>query len=87
MIGRLLYGAAAAALVTGSALLAQPAASDSNAGADKQICRSVADTGSRLGHTRACHTAQEWAELRRQTRQNIDRIQTRQAMNSDVAGQ
>ena len=86
MIGRLLYGAAAAALIMGSSLLAQ-ATGGSSAGADKQICRSVADTGSRLGHTRACHTAQEWAELRRQTRQNIDRIQTRQSMNSDVAGQ
>lgn len=85
MIGRVFYGAAAAALITASSLVAQP--SGSSAGADKQICRSISDTGSRLGHTRACHTAQEWAELRRQTRQNIDRIQTRQAMNSDPSGQ
>jgi hypothetical protein len=83
----MLYGAAAAALITATAAMAQPADAGSTAGADKQICRTTADTGSRLGRSRACHTAQEWADLRRQTRQNVDRIQTRQAMNSDVAGQ
>ena len=86
MIGRMLYGASAALLLTATAALAQPAAS-SNADANKQICRSMADTGSRLGHSRACHTAQEWADLRRQTRQNVDRIQTQQSMNADPTGQ
>ena len=76
MIGRILYGAAAAVLVTASALLAQgPLGADSKAEANKQICRTFADTGTRLGHYRACHTAQEWIELRRQTKQNIDHIQ------------
>ena len=87
MIGRLLYGASAALLLTATAALAQPAASGTTGNANKQICRSIADTGSRLGHTRACHTAQEWADLQRQTRQNVDRIQTRQAMNADPTGQ
>jgi hypothetical protein len=76
MIGKILYGACAAALVTATALLAQPGASgNSKSDANKQICRNMADTGSRLGHYRACHTAQEWIELRRQTKQNIDHIQ------------
>jgi hypothetical protein len=82
MIGKLLYAACGAALVTATAVLAQPSGGAANGEANKQICRASADTGSRLGRTRACHTAQEWAELRRQTKQNIDRIQTRQAMNS-----
>ena len=86
MIARMLYGASAALTLIATAALAQPAASP-NADANKQICRTVADTGSRLGHSRACHTAQEWADLRRQTRQNVDRIQTRQAMNADPTGQ
>jgi hypothetical protein len=79
MIGRMLYGAAAAALVTATAVLGQPAASGSNAGADKQICRASTDTGSRLGRSRSCHTAREWAELRRETQQNIDHVQNARA--------
>ena len=76
MIGRILYGAAAAALVTATALLAQtPLGTDSKSEANKQICRTFTDTGSRLGRYRACHTAQEWQELRRQTKQNVDHIQ------------
>lgn len=87
MIGKLLYGACGAALMTATALVAQPSQGGSAAGANKQICRTIADTGSRLGRYRACHTAQEWAELRRQTVANVDRIQTRQSMNSDPTGQ
>jgi len=87
MFGRMMFGASAALFLTATATLAQPAAGGSTGDANKQICRSVSDTGSRLGHTRACHTAQEWADLRRQTRQNVDRIQTRQSMNADPTGQ
>jgi hypothetical protein len=84
----MLYGAAGAALVTATALLAQaPQSTDSKADANKQICRTFADTGTRLGQYRACHTAQEWAELRRQTSQNVDHIQNSRAMNSDPRGQ
>ena len=74
MIGRFLYGACALALVSATAVLAQPSNSTRN-DANKQICRASADTGSRLGRSRECHTAAEWAELRRQTQQNIDHIQ------------
>ena len=80
MIGKTLQVAGAAALVVATAVIAQPPASDGGAvrpsgDANKQICRVIADTGSRLGRYRACHTAQEWAELRRQTKQTVDRIQ------------
>ena len=76
VIGRLLYGAAAAASVTATALLAQGSqGADGSSGANKQICRTFGETGSRLGRYRACHTAQEWIELRRQTKQNVDHIQ------------
>ena len=86
MIGKLMYGVCGAALFSATAVLAQPSGGAKD-DANRQICRNMADTGSRLGHTRACHTAQEWADLRRQTRQNVDRIQTRQSMNSDPTGQ
>ena len=53
------------ALIATTAVIAQPSAGDtSKSDANKQICRVIADTGSRLGRYRACHTAQEWIELR-----------------------
>jgi hypothetical protein len=79
MSGKALHGLCAVLLVTATAVIAQPSGTDtggSRNNANKQICRILADTGSRLGRYRACHTAQEWTELRRQTKQNIDRIQT-----------
>ena len=42
------------------------------------ICRSSDATGSRLARTRVCMTRAEWAEIRRTSRQAIDRAQTRQ---------
>ena len=82
MMGRMIYGAVALALVTTTAVIAQPSASDTaKSNPNKQICRTISDTGSRLGRYRACHTAQEWIELRRQTKQNIDHIQNARPMN------
>jgi hypothetical protein len=78
MSGKALHGLCAIALVTATAVIAQPSGTDapnSRGDANKQICRTMADTGSRLGRYRACHTAQEWTELRRQTKQTVDRIQ------------
>jgi len=42
---------------------------------DKVVCRLSNDTGSRLGRVRVCKTNAQWAEMRRQTRETIDRIQ------------
>jgi hypothetical protein len=73
-----MYGAIAVALVGTTAVMAEPRNASGDE-ANKQICRAIADTGSRLGRVRECHTAQEWAELRRQTQQNIDHIQNSRA--------
>jgi hypothetical protein len=80
MIGRILYGTVAILSVTTTALLAE-APQGAKADANKMICRSFTDTGTRLGHYRACHSAQEWVELRRQTKQNVDRIQNARPFN------
>lgn len=40
------------------------------------VCRSVADTGSRLRTQRTCATRAQWAEHLRLDRQAIERIQT-----------
>jgi len=40
------------------------------------VCRSWRETGSRLRTQRACATRAEWAEHKRQDRQNVERVQT-----------
>ena len=51
---------------------------------NKKTCRTVAEIGSRLKRSRACHTAAEWAELRRQSTLNIEKIQAQgRAWNSE----
>jgi hypothetical protein len=80
MIGKLTYGASAVALIAATAVLAQPSQGDSKGGAEKQVCRTTVDTGSRLNRSRECHTAREWAELRRINRQDIEHVQNNRPM-------
>lgn len=40
------------------------------------ICRRDRESGSRLVIRRICMTRQEWADFRRELRQNVDRAQT-----------
>lgn len=40
------------------------------------ICEKVKMTGSRLAVKKTCHTAAEWADIRRQQRDNTTRIQS-----------
>lgn len=83
MIAKIVYGACAVTLIATTAVMAQPSASTTaKSDANKQICRTISDTGSRLGRYRACHTAQEWIELRRQTKQNVDHIQNARPWNA-----
>jgi hypothetical protein len=39
------------------------------------------ENGQKLRKVRACHTAAEWAEMRRQTRAAIEHIQNSRATN------
>jgi hypothetical protein len=39
------------------------------------VCETIRETGSRLDVNRVCMTNAQWRELRRQTRQDIDRAQ------------
>jgi hypothetical protein len=78
MIGRILYGACAIAFVATTAVMAEPSnVTDANAKSDanRQICRSTADTGTRLGRTRECHTAQQWEEIHRHRGNDADQYQ------------
>jgi hypothetical protein len=66
MIGRVLYGACAAALVAATAVMAEPSnVTQPKSDANRQICHISTDTGTRLGRTRECHTAKEWDEIHR----------------------
>ena len=83
MIGKLLYATCAAGLIAATAVMAEAPSETTGKAAkadpNQRICRTFHDTGSRLGGYRACHTAAEWAEMRRQTVQNIDHIQNSRA--------
>jgi hypothetical protein len=78
MIGKAMAGIAAAALLSGSALMAEPSGAGQTKTKDnpnRRVCRTYHDTGTRLGSYRACHTLAEWTEMRRQTIQIVDHIQ------------
>lgn len=47
------------------------------------VCEKQEIVGSRLATARVCHTRAEWAELRRQDRQEIDRVQVNRGMRDD----
>jgi hypothetical protein len=83
MSSRIVHFLASSLVVAASSLtiaISQaPAAPAKN---EKMICRTEATAGSRLGKSRVCRTAQEWAELRRQTQANIDRIQNGRVWDS-----
>jgi hypothetical protein len=43
---------------------------------NEMVCEREQEPGSRLAAAKVCHTRAEWAELRSQDRQDIDRVQT-----------
>ncbi len=73
---------AASALIVGTAVLIGPEAPAAPVKGEKMICRTDMESGSRLKKSRACHTAAEWAELRRQAKANVDRIQNGRVWDS-----
>ena len=42
---------------------------------NRVICRSEAELGSHLARSKSCHTAAEWALIKREERQTTERIQ------------
>jgi hypothetical protein len=74
--------AAASALIIGTAVLTAPRAPAAPGKGEKMICRRDSESGSRLKKSRACHTAAEWADLRRQAKANVDRIQNGRVWDS-----
>jgi hypothetical protein len=83
---KILAAAIGISLLAGSAAAVEP----SNTGDKNQklVCRTESAVGSRLAKTRTCRTLAEWAELRRQTRENVQNIQDRRParISDDPAG-
>ena len=50
---------------------------------NRRVCKSVTVTGSRLGKTKVCKTAREWADQTVQTRQNLERSQNQGALKGN----
>ena len=73
-MGRILVPVIGMSLLAGAAAAAEPSG---KADPNKLVCRTEGTVGSRLAKTRACHALAEWAELRRQTRENVQNIQGR----------
>jgi hypothetical protein len=55
---------------------AQPGQTEKAKDPNEMICERQQDPGSRLASAKVCHTRAEWADLRHQDRQMIDRAQT-----------
>jgi hypothetical protein len=55
---------------------AQPGQTEKAKDPNEMICERQQDPGSRLAAAKVCHTRAEWADLRHQDRQMIDRAQT-----------
>lgn len=47
---------------------------------NEMVCEKQNDPGSRLVAAKVCHTRAEWADLRSQDRQELDRVQTRRGL-------
>lgn len=43
---------------------------------DRIICIEIQKPGSRISKSKSCHTAAEWADIRRQQKDNTSRIQS-----------
>jgi len=67
-----------AALTATSATAMPPRHGDHSQTSDpnKVICHSEPVLGSRLQVNKTCHTAQEWADLRQQQRDTVERVQS-----------
>ena len=72
----------AALLLTGTAAIAADGREPESGKKNGMICRAQGETGSRLGGKKVCMTREQWEDMKRETRQNIDRAQTQQVNKS-----
>ena len=70
-------------MISSGALADEPAtngqASQPKKKGDGLVCRTIDETGSRLGGKRVCMTREQWEENRTQARQSVERTQNSRA--------
>jgi invasion protein IalB len=79
--GAVLFAGAAPVAAQTSALAPPAVAASKTADPNQVVCEKQEVTGSRLGTKRVCMTRAEWADLRSQDRQEIEKVQVRRGMN------
>lgn len=50
---------------------------------NRQICQTLAETGSRLSRRRVCMTSAQWEEHRQQTKDSLERAQSNGRTRND----
>ena len=69
-------GASAQSTSQGSSAPATGANASKPLDPNEMVCERQQEVGSRLAAAKVCHTRAEWADLKSQDRQDIDRVQT-----------
>jgi len=57
-----------------------------NATKARKICRETVPTGSRLNAVKQCATAEEWERIYRETRETVERAQSRASIKDGPGG-
>ena len=85
MAAALLAGMTGTAIAQAAAPAAQAPAPAQASGTDPNevICERQEVLGSRLAKRKVCHTRAEWADLKLQDRQDLERAQTRRGMKGE----
>ena len=77
---------AALALLTATGAMAKDDKADDGAKAEKKVCRSEGVTGSLARVNKICMTKEEWNQLSRQTKSDIDDLQHQGAVQGPDKG-
>jgi hypothetical protein len=84
-IVRIAAGLALLAAVSAPAAAA-PRKGEAGYDPNREICKSQSVVGSRLKRIRACHTAQQWEEMKRQEQEGLRRKQYNGASGCNECG-
>jgi hypothetical protein len=86
-VAAILFAASAIGLASTASASPQPTPQGVQDGAAKKpldlnemVCERQAIPGSRLAAARVCHTRAEWADLKGQDRQELERVQVQRGM-------
>jgi hypothetical protein len=77
MMRKIIAAAIAVSLIPAAAFASEKKDKSADMGdSNRIICEKIKMTGSRLAVKKTCHTAAEWADIRRQQKDSTSRIQS-----------